>query len=450
MEVTEAAERLGVARTTLSRVEQQQPKAAKARRLEIPEDRGVFRLPSLTERLTLYAALTALTSLSIDALLPALRQIGAALAPSPILSTQHLVSLFILGMAIGELAIGPLSDAWGRKRALLIGLAVYGVGTVLAGLAGSLELMVLGRILQGVGVAGPKIATRAMIRDQFAGDQMARILSFMFTLFILVPMLAPILAQGLTRLAGWRSLFLAYLVVATGLGLWLSLRHPETLSPAARIPIRPSLLIANGRRILSHRQVVLLIVATGLVFSAQLLYLSIAADLFFDLYDIETGFPLLFAVLALSLGLASFVNAGWVRWVGAAWIARRALLGLSTAGLTLVAASAAFDGRPPLWLFLVIGLAGFFAIGLLFGNLNALAMRPLGRLAGFGASVIASGSSLIASCLAVGIGALYDGSATALALGFILAGMGGLGLFEAALRSEATEIDPIGSADHRR
>ena len=154
------------------------------------------------ERIALYALLTSLTSVSIDALLPGLRAIGADLGISPPLSTQHIISLFILGMAFGELLLGPLSDALGRKKALILGLCVYAAGTAVAMLAGSLEMVVFGRFLQGVGVAGPKIATRAMIRDQFEGDAMARVMSFMFTLFILVPMLAPALAQVIIAAAG--------------------------------------------------------------------------------------------------------------------------------------------------------------------------------------------------------------------------------------------------------
>ncbi|MGJ7037542.1 MFS family permease [Shinella sp. BE166] len=151
---------------------------------------------SFRERIALYALLTSLTSLSIDALLPGLREIGADVGVAPPLSTQHVISLFIFGMAFGELLLGPLSDAIGRKKALVLGLCVYAAGTIIAMLAGTLEMVILGRFLQGVGVSGPKIATRAMIRDQFEGDAMARVMSFMFTLFILVPMLAPALARA--------------------------------------------------------------------------------------------------------------------------------------------------------------------------------------------------------------------------------------------------------------
>ncbi|KQV41421.1 MULTISPECIES: multidrug effflux MFS transporter [unclassified Rhizobium] len=375
------------------------------------------------ERIALYALLTSLTSVSIDALLPGLRAIGVDLGISPPLSTQHVISLFILGMAFGELLFGPLSDALGRKKALILGLCVYAAGTVVAMLAGSLEMVIVGRFLQGVGVSGPKIATRAMIRDQFEGDAMARVMSFMFTLFILVPMLAPALAQAIIAAAGWRSVFMFYLVMAGVLGLWLTLRQPETLPPERRIAFRPRLLLRNGHRILTNRRVAPLILATGLVFGAQLLYLSTAADLFFDAYGIADTFPLYFALLATGIGLASFLNSRMVQRFGMDAMARAGFLGLTLSGFAMLLAVLAFGGHLPFTVLLALTYAAFFAIGILFGNLNAMAMRSLAQVAGLGASLIASGSSLVATGFAVTLGRFYDGTPLALACGLLIAGV---------------------------
>lgn len=387
---------------------------------------------SFRERIILYALLTSLTSISIDALLPALRQIGEEVGVAPPLSTQHIISLFIFGMAFGELLVGPLSDAIGRKKALVLGVCLYAVGTITAMLAGSLEIVILGRFLQGMGASGPKIATRARIRDQFEGDAMARVMSFMFMLFILVPMLAPALGQGLISLAGWRSVFGICLVIALLLGIWLVMRHPETLPVAKRIVFRPTLLVRNGGRILSKRRVTLLIIATGIVFGAQLLYLSTAADLFFDAYGIKETFPFYFAVLATGIGLASYLNARLVQKFGMDAMARAAFIGLASVGLLMLLASILWSGRLPLVALMVFGFSAFFAIGILFGNLNAMAMRALGQVAGLGASLIASGSSFIATLYAIGIGSFYDGTAINLAVGFFVAGVSALVLAELA------------------
>ena len=398
---------------------------------------------SSRERIVLYALLTSLTSLSIDALLPGLHAIAADLAPAPPLSTQHVVSLFVCGMALGELLLGPLSDALGRKRALLAGLGVYLAGTVIAMLAGSLDMVILGRFLQGVGVSGPKIATRAMIRDQFEGAAMARVMSFMFTLFILVPMIAPALAQGLIATAGWRSVFVAYLVIATALGLWLAIRQPETLAKERRIPVRPRVLIANIGRILGHRQVVLLIAATGIVFGAQLLYVSTAADLFYDAYGIRDSFPLYFAALATAIGLASYLNGRLVERFGMDAMARAGFIGLTLSGLTMTLASILAGGNMALPLLMALLYGAFFSIGLLFGNLNAMAMRALGQVAGLGASLIASGSSLVATVFAVGFGRFYDGGDTNLALGLLTGGVLSLVMAQLAARGGSHAVQAV-------
>ncbi|WP_296085981.1 MFS transporter [uncultured Agrobacterium sp.] len=391
-------------------------------------------------RLILYALLTSLTSLSIDALLPGLRQIGLELGAAPPLSTHHVISLFIFGMAFGELVIGPLSDAFGRKRALLGGICVYLLGTAIGLFAQSLEMVLIGRFLQGVGVSGPKIATRAMIRDQFEGDAMARVMSFMFTLFILIPMLAPALAQGLIAVAGWRSIFAAYLVIAVCLCIWFTGRHPETLPVNRRIPFRPRLLFLNALRILSSPRVTLLIIATGLVFGAQLLYLSTAADLFFEAYGVAETFPLYFAALALAMGLASFINARLVHRLGTVTMARIGFICLTTVSLLMLVATFVEGGALPFVAFLSLLFLAFFAIGILFGNLNAMAMQTLGNVAGFGASLIASGSSLVATAFAVGFGSFYSANTIYLGVGFFAAGLSSLTLAEVAIRRNEPSV----------
>ncbi|MFD1746190.1 multidrug effflux MFS transporter [Rhizobium helianthi] len=395
------------------------------------------------ERVLLYALLTSLTALSIDALLPALRVIEEELTAAPALTTQHIVSIFIFGMGFGELLAGPIADAAGRKRALLFGLVVFALGTVVAMTATSMEAIVAGRFLQGLGVSGPKIATRAMIRDQFGGDDMARVMSLMFSIFILVPMIAPALAQGLIALAGWRSLFVAYLLIAAVLASWLFWRQPETLPHPQRLPFQPRMILRNSHRILSSRRVSLLILATGLIFGAQLIYLSSAADLFFDAYGIEGTFPVYFAILASSIGLASFFNARLVRRHGMETMAKFALYGLAASGLMMLMTTLLLQQRLPLALLMVFSFAAFFSIGLLFGNLNAMAMRSLGDVAGLGASLIASGSSIIASMFAAGLGIFYDGSPMVLALGFSLAGSASLLLVKQAQTDDCTRIAAI-------
>ena len=183
-----------------------------------------LRMP---EFIALCSLIVSLTAFSIDAMLPALGEIGRALGVTDVRNTQLIVSMFILGMAIGELFFGPLSDAVGRKKALMAGLVIYAAGVVIAMSAGSIEQIVAGRIVQGIGAAGPKIASRALIRDLYKGDAMARIMSFIFMVFILVPMFAPFLGQIVLQLAGWRAIFALTLVLGAAVWLVLLLYLPE-------------------------------------------------------------------------------------------------------------------------------------------------------------------------------------------------------------------------------
>nr|WP_314255913.1 hypothetical protein [uncultured Devosia sp.] len=182
---------------------------------------------------------------------------------------------------------------------------------------------------------------------------------------------------------------------------------------------------------------------TAILFGAQLLYLSISADLFADAYGVYDTFPLYFALLAAGIGLASYLNGRLVGRFGMDAMARGGFLGLTVAGLLMLVATIASDGRPPLMLLLVFGFAAFFAIGMLFGNLNAMAMRSLGEVAGLGASLIASESSLVATLFAVGLGALYDGTASVLAGGIFLAGVASLLLGELSTRASDPPVTAI-------
>jgi DHA1 family bicyclomycin/chloramphenicol resistance-like MFS transporter len=395
---------------------------------------------SLPEFIALFSLITSLTALSIDAMLPALGAIGDALGVADIRNTQLIVSMFILGMAIGELFFGPVSDAIGRKKALMAGLAIYAGGTVIAMTALSLEQIIAGRIVQGIGAAGPKIASRALIRDLYKGDAMARIMSFIFMIFILVPMVAPALGQLVLKAAGWRMLFLIFLGSAAVVAVWLGLRQPETLAPERRIPFSLGPLAANTRLILRHGRVMAATLSAGFIFGAFLLYLSTAQAMFDDLYDAGDRFPLYFAMLAAGIGAASYSNSQLVMRYGMQRLSVAALCGMIVLSGTLFSISIMVGGAPPFAAFMALCFLLFFCFGILFGNLNAMAMESLGRVAGLGASIIASVSSLMAVAFSVMAGRFYDGTALPLAAGFAVAGVVSLTLVLASGKSTAGEV----------
>lgn len=395
---------------------------------------------TLTEFVILFSLITSLTALSIDAMLPALSEIGQNLGVGNPNNTQLIISLFIFGMVFGEIVFGPLSDAIGRKSAIVIGLAIYAVGAVVAATAVSMEMMLIGRIIQGFGASGPKIAARALIRDQYRGDAMARILSIIFMVFILVPMIAPAIGQGILIVAGWRMIFVVFVAAAIVSAAWLMARQPETLPPERRIPIVIGPLLKNARLIFGHPGVMAHTVAVGFVFGAFLLYLSTSEALFRDLYDAEAGFPLYFAILALGLGLASMANARLVMRFGMYRLSVYSLVWLIACGLVLLAVTLTYGGIPPFWVFMIGFFAMFASIGILFGDLNALAMQPLGRIAGIGTSVVSSVSSLIAVVVAVVVGRVYDGTATPVVVSFVVCAIIALVLAYLARRTPVEDI----------
>lgn len=380
--------------------------------------------PSFAEFVILVSMMMALTALSIDAMLPALSQIGSDLNVQNANDRQLVVSMIFLGLAFGQLFFGPLSDKTGRKPAIYAGYSLFIAGSLLSMFSASFPMMLFGRLLQGAGVSAPRAVTLALVRDQYEGRAMARVMSFVMTVFILVPMIAPIMGQTILLFSGWRSIFGAFILLAAFTLLWFALRMPETLAAEDRAPFSLERIIGATREILRTRIALGYTVTAGLVSGAHLGYLNSAQQVFQEQYALGELFPLFFAIIAFSIGLASFLNARLVVRFGMRLLVRWALLvifGLSIAifGIALLSA-----GQPPLWLFMVYLMLVFFCIGILFGNMNALAMEPLGHIAGIGAAVVGSLSTLISVLLGTMIGRSYNGTILPLVAGIgILTGL---------------------------
>lgn len=395
--------------------------------------------PRLGEFIALMAMLTSLVALSIDAVLPALPAIGADLGVTRANDNQLVISLLFLGFALGQMLYGPLSDGVGRKRAAYLGLGLCMTGCVLAMAAWSFPVVLLGRLLQGFGVAGPRTITLALVRDRFSGREMARVMSFIMTIFILVPIIAPTLGQVALSVAGWRAIFGGYLVMAVVTSVWFLLRQTETLPEARRIPLSTERLLGAVREVFRSRVALLYTVATGLVFGAFLGYLNSTQQILQEQYGLGSRFPLYFAVLAISLGGATFSNARLVMRLGMRPLVSRALVAIVVFSAVFLVVAWRDAGNPPLWTLMAYLLAVFFAIGLLFGNLNALAMEPLGHVAGTGAAVVGSTSTLISLVLGTAIGQSYNGTVIPLVAGFaVLAAGAGLVVWQ--VREPAEDV----------
>ncbi len=376
--------------------------------------------PSLVEFVILVSMMMSLTALSTDAMLPALSHIGSDLNVQNDNSRQLVVSVLFMGLAVGQLFFGPLSDRVGRKPAVFAGYAVFIVGAILSVFAFSFPMMLFGRLLQGVGISAPRSVTLALVRDRFEGRAMARVMSFIMTVFILVPMIAPTMGQAILLFAGWRSIFGSFVLMAVITLVWFGLRMPETLAPENRAPFSLRRIMTTALEIIKIRPAIGYTVIAGLVSGAHLGYLNSAQQVFQEQYALGELFPLFFAMIALSIGVSFLLNARLVMRYGMRSLVRWSLLMVFTLSLAALGMALLTKGQPPLGLLMGYFMITFFGIGILFGNNNALAMQPLGHIAGIGAAVVGSLSTLIAVPLGMLIGQSFNGTILPLVAGIAI------------------------------
>ena len=398
------------------------------------------RSPGFIEFVILIALIISLVALSIDAMLPALPEIAADLGVQQINDSQYVISIFFAGMAFGQIFFGPLSDSIGRRPSIISGFAVFALGCVLSIVAVDFEQMLLGRFLQGLGASGPRIVSIALVRDQFKGREMARVMSFVMTVFILVPVFAPAIGQLILKLASWHWIFAMFLLLVLVVVSWFWLRQPETLARSNRIKFSFFKLALDIRAILRNRAALGYTLTMGFIFGAFLGYLSSSQQIFQVQYGLFDLFPLYFGILASAIGCASLVNARLVLHFGMRRLSRIALRAICLLSFPFLLCAAFFDGHPDLYLLMMYLLCVFFFFGILFGNLNALAMEPLGHIAGLGSAVVGSLSTLISVVFGITIANAYNSTILPLVAGFALLGLASLLIIkwtEAGLEAES-------------
>lgn len=382
--------------------------------------------PGFAEFVILIALIISLVALSIDAMLPALPEIAADLGVTRINDSQYVISIFFAGMAFGQIFFGPLSDSIGRRPAIISGLILFAAGCVLSILAVDFYQMLLGRFLQGLGASGPRIVSIALVRDKYKGREMARVMSFVMTVFILVPIFAPAVGQGILLIADWRFIFALFLCLILVVGTWFWRRQPETLARDKRIRFSFAQLLLDIRGILRIRAALGYTLTMGCIFGAFIGYLSSSQQIFQAQYGLQDLFPLYFGILACGVGIASLFNARLVLRFGMRRLSRIALQSICLLSFPFLLWAYLFDGHPHLNLLMLYLLVVFFCFGILFGNLNALAMEPLGHIAGLGSAVVGSISTLISVIFGVIVADSYDNTVLPLVLGFSLLGLAGV------------------------
>ena len=376
----------------------------------------------MPEFVTMLAMMISILALSIDVMLPVLDRIGAELGVVDVNDTQLIVSGMFLGFAAGQIIAGPLSDSFGRKPVIYGGYAVFIAGCVMSMTAASFEIMLAGRVLQGLGAAAPRIVSLALVRDGYEGRAKARIMTNVMGAFILVPAIAPSIGEAILLVSGWRAIFALLLVMALIATVWFAARQPETLPATQRRKFSLANIAGGIREACTYRAAVGYTVAAGIIFGAFLGYLSSAQQVFQTVYGTGKLFALYFGVAALALGAASIFNSKVVMRLGMRFMTWRALFAVTLLSAGFLPALWLFNGVPPMWLFMIWLLVAFFAVGILFGNFNALAMEPLGHMAGLGAAFVGSVSTFISLPLGWVIGHLFDNTVVPLIAGFAVLG----------------------------
>ena len=378
------------------------------------------KLPiSQFELVSLLAMLSATVAFSLDAMLPALPQIGDALSPEAPNRAQLVVGAFVLGLGLGTFFTGPLSDAYGRRTVAVCGALIYCAAALVAALAPDLETLLAARFVQGLGAAGPRVTAMAIARDLFSGRRMAQVLSYVIFVFTLTPIFAPTLGYAIATVFGWRGIFASFAVFSFISVAWLLIRLPETLAPENTRPFRPGKLWEGTREVLGNRRVVMATIVQTLIFGTLFSTLASSQPIFGEVFDKAESFPLWFGLMAILASASNLINARIVLTLGMREVVRRVLL--IQGGFTLVFVLLQMAEAIPevlafpltfLWLTSIFYLAGF---GI--GNMNALALEPLGRMAGLAASIITALATIGAGLLSVPIGLSFDGTVLPLTVG---------------------------------
>ncbi len=379
------------------------------------------------EFIALMAFLMSNVALSIDAVLPALDNIGLSLDVSNNTDLQLIIFMIFLGLGAGELLFGTLSDSFGRKPIVYAGVCIFILASFLVVWAPTLNLLLAGRFLQGVGLSATRSVSIAIIRDTYGGDRMARVMSFIMTIFILVPMVAPLIGQTILRAYNWEAIFYFQLFFIAIIIVWFWLRQRETLPKEKRTAFSKALFIKGLKEFFRHKNAVTFTIITGLVQGAFIAYLGSSQQIFQRQYQMVEEFPYIFGGLAFSVGISAILNGSLVVKHGMLKLVKLSMYISIIVSLTY---SLLFFNSPNPDLKILLGflLIQFLTIGFTFGNLSALAMEPIGHIAGIGAAIFSFSSMTLAVIVAVVVGQFIVDTALPLFVGFFLSGVVAVGL----------------------
>ncbi len=384
---------------------------------------------SFVEFVLLVSLMMGLVSLSIDNLLPAFGPMQADFGVADPNHLQLVISVYMIGFAVMQVVYGPLADVFGRKPVLLSGFALFAVGTVLAMLAPDFGTLLAARFVQGLGAAAPRVLSVAIVRDRFAGSDMARVMSLTMMVFLIVPVVAPATGTLTLMVGNWHLIFISMLVMVAGLSLWVVARLPETLRDEYRVSFSLKtiadgvVLTVTNRRALGYSTV------AALTSGAIMAYVGSSQQIFeTTVYGLGDLFPLVFGAIAGVMSVGAFSNSRLVRRFGPRRLSHGGQTLLVLLSAVLVAEGLLFDGTPPLILFVVTLALSQFCFALTLPNFNAMAMEPLGTVAGTASSFIGFYTTMAGAVIGLAVGQLFDGTVLPLSVGYLVLALAGLGV----------------------
>jgi DHA1 family bicyclomycin/chloramphenicol resistance-like MFS transporter len=378
------------------------------------------RLP-LWEFVALTAMLMALNALAIDIMLPALPQMGRDFAVPQENDRQMIIVSYMLGFGVSQLFYGPLTDRFGRRSVLFVSLFFYIVAAIMCVYAPSFELLIWARAFMGASAGGSRVIAVSAARDLYAGRQMAKVMSLVMIVFMSAPIVAPFFGQLMLKVMTWHGIFWALAGFGVVMFLWVLLRLPETLPKERRVPLNIPTMFGNYWKVIKTREALGYTIASGFLFGGLMSYISSSEQLYHEVYVTGDWFALWFAGAAVAMSVSNLINSRLVERLGMRVISHAALIAFVVISITH--ATIALMGPVPFPMFYTLVILAFFCIGFQGPNYNAIAMEPLGALAGSGAALIGFASSFVSASIGGLVARQFDGTVTPIFIGHAVVGI---------------------------
>jgi DHA1 family bicyclomycin/chloramphenicol resistance-like MFS transporter len=406
------------------------------------EQVGRARSIGFLEFVVLAAATMSTQAIAIDAMLPAFPTIVRALNVADPNHAQWIVTAYMTGLGLGQLFWGVMSDRFGRRPILMSGLSLYVAAALLCSLAGSFHALLGCRFLHGLAAACVTV-TRSVVRDLYSGRQMARVMSLTFVVFLIVPIIAPSVGQLILLLAPWRTIFVVFAGFAAVVAVWGFVRLPETLHPEYRLTLTRRHIAAAARLVLGNRISMFYTLAMMVMFGTIMAYVGMVQQIFSDVFHRAALMPSMFALCAVFMGMAAYMNSRIVERLGMRLISHTALL--SFIAVTALHLIIALLGWEQIWTFLLLQAVGMACFSLSVSNFGAMAMEPVGSIAGIAASLQGFVSTFSGALVGALIGKQFNGTTVPLAGGALCCGLASLGFVLLAEKGRLFRAHHVGS-----